>query len=153
MVPQPHVGESFRKTLNSPMHIYPATAVIRAQRGGILLILKILRGENGLLEVNDRPCVATHREWERTAPSKSLIAAKRNTRDVIEFHHPLERPSKNITLGTTRAAGVRLARTFIPCMQCSDARMRRHAVPKVLETVSAAVQEDRLFVEPYWPIP
>ena len=127
-------AKALAKTLDAPMRVYPAAAVTRPRHGGKSLTFKTLRRDNGLFEIKARRCAVIQREREKPAPAKSLVAARRNTRDIMEFHQLLGHPSEDITRGTARTVGLRLTGAWSPCVQCFEAIVRRYAVPKITES-------------------
>lgn len=80
--------------------------------------------DSGLFEIKVCQYVATRRERDQSVASKSLVATRRKTHDVLYFHHLLGHSNEGITGGTSSAAGVRLTETWAPCVQCSEARVR-----------------------------
>lgn len=120
--------------LDTRKPIYPVSAVNQPRRGRQSLIFKTFQRDNGLFEIKARRRVVSRKERERSTRSKSLVAMRRNTRQVADFHHLLGHSIVDITRGTAPATGVQLTRTQIPCVQCSEVRVRRYAIPKVTNT-------------------
>ena len=58
----------------------------------------------------------------------------------------LDHPSENITRGTARMSGVPLTGTQRPCVQCSESRVRRYAVPKSTESLTNE-RAERFFID------
>lgn len=77
---------------------------------------------------------ATQRERERSVPETFLVAARRGARDIMEVHQFLGHASEDITRGTAQIARVKLTGAWIPCVQCSEANVRRYAVPKTTDS-------------------
>ena len=66
--------------------------------------------------------------------ARSRVASRANPRRIMEFHKLLGNPSEEITRGTARISDVPLTGTWSPCVQCSESRLRRYAVPKLPES-------------------
>ena len=64
----------------------------------------------------------------------------------MESHRLLGHPSEEITRGTARMSGVPLTGTWRPCVQCSESRVRRYAVPKSTES-RANERAERFFID------
>lgn len=64
-------------------------------------------------------------------PVEVLGSSKTEYVRHMELHHLLGHPSEGITRGTARAVGVHLSGTWNPCVECSEARVRRYTVPKI----------------------
>ena len=125
--------EQLTTAFDAPMRVYPATATIRPRFGRKMLVFRSLRPEIGLLEIK------AHRRADMKEPltllttARSMVTARANPRQIMEFHRLLDHPSEEITRGTARMSGVSLTGTWSPCVQCSESRVRRYAVPKSTE--------------------
>ena len=84
------------RVFDEPMRIYPTVVAIRPRRGGKPLIFRPLRRENGLLEIRVRRINHTKIRTAKPSASSSLVRAKRNRRDIMEFHRVLGDPSREI---------------------------------------------------------
>lgn len=104
-------AKALAKTLDVPMRLHPAATVCQPRHGGKPLIVKILHRKNGMSEMKAPRCVATHWERKNPCPSRSLVAVRRNTRNIMEFRHLLGHSSEEIRCGTVRAPGVQLTET------------------------------------------
>ena len=134
------------QSFDAPMRFYPAAAVIRPRRGGKPLIFRPLRPEYGLLEIKVRRHVATYNKSQKKTDASSLVVARRGPRDIMEFHRTLGHPGEEITRQTARMAGIQLSGTWSPCVHCSEARVRRYAVPKSTDCRDER-RAGRLFVD------
>ena len=63
-----------------------------------------------------------------------MVTARANPGHIVEFHRLLGHPSEEITRGMARMSGVPLTGTWRPCVQRSETRVRRYAVPKSTES-------------------
>ena len=115
---------------DAPMRVYPAAATIRPRFGRKALVFRSLCPETGLLEIKARRRADIK---EPLTTARSMLTARANPRHMMEFHRLLGHPSEEITLGKVRMSGVSLTRTWSPCVQCSESRVRRYAVPKSTE--------------------
>ena len=115
------------------MRVYPAAEVIRPRGGGKPLSFRPLRHKNGLLEIRvgrlDRTKIRTAKP-----SASSLVAARRNRRNIMEFHRVLRHPSREITRETARMTGVQLSGTWSSCINCSEYKVRRYTVPMFAES-------------------
>ena len=68
---------------DEPMHVYPAATVIRPRCSGKPLISRLLRRENGLLEIRVRRRNHTKSRIAKPLASSSLEAEKCNRRDIV----------------------------------------------------------------------
>ena len=127
-------AKALAKMLDAPMRVYPAAAVIQPRHGGKSLVFRTLRPGNGLFEIKARRCAIAQQTQESPALSKSLVAGRRPKRDIMEFHRLLGHPGEDITRETARTTDVQLTGTWAPCVQCSEARVRRYAVPKTTDS-------------------
>lgn len=92
-------AKALAKTLDALMRIYPAAALTSARPSDKSLLSQTLPRDNSTLEIKARRFVATRKEWERPAPWKSLVAARRKTRVTMEFHHPSDTPVRISSAG------------------------------------------------------
>ena len=111
------------RVFDDPRRVYRAAAFLRPRRGGKPLIFSSFRRENGLLEIRVRRLDHTKTRTAKPSASTSLVAAKHNRRDIMEFQRVLGHPSREITRETARMAGVQLSRTWSPCIHCSESRV------------------------------
>ena len=64
----------------------------------------------------------------------------------MEFHRLLGHPNEEITRGTARVSGVPLTGTWSSCVQCSESRVRRYALPKSTESRTYE-RAERFFID------
>ena len=67
-------------------------------------------------------------------------------RHIMEFERLLGHASEEITRGTQRMSGVPLTKTWSSCVQCSESRVRRYAVPKSTESRTNE-RAERFFID------
>ena len=78
--------------------------------------------------------------------ARPMVTARANPRHIMELNRLLGHPSKEITRGTARMSGVPLTGTWSPCVQCSESRVRRYAVPKSTESRTNE-RAERFFID------
>ena len=64
----------------------------------------------------------------------------------MEFQRLLGHASEEIARRTQRMSGVPLTETWSPCVQCSESRVRRYAVPKSIESRTNE-RAERFFID------
>ena len=107
-------------TLDAPMRVYPAAAIIRPRSGRKMLVFRSLRSETGILKIK------AHRRAdmkEPLTPVRSMVTARANPRHIMEFNRLHGDSSEEITRGMARISSVPLTGTRSPCVQCSESRV------------------------------
>ena len=102
--------------------------------------------ENGLLEIRVRRRDHMKTRTAKPSASPSLVMAKRNRRDYMEFHRVLGHPSREITRETARMAGLQSSGAWSPCIHFSESRVRRYTLPKFIESRAERCTE-RIFID------
>ena len=131
---------------DAPMRVYPAAATIRPRFGRKTLGFRSLRPETGLLEIKARRRADMKEPLTPLTTARTMVTARANPRHIMEFHRLLGHPSEEITRGTARMSGVPLTGTWSPCVQCSEPRVRRYAVPKSTESRTNK-RAERFFID------
>ena len=75
-----------------------------------------------------------------------MVTARANLGHIMEVHRLLGDPSEEISRRTARMSGVPLTGTCSPCMQCSESRVRRYAVPNSTES-RANERAEQFFID------
>ena len=119
---------------DAPMRVYPTAATIRPRFDRKTLVFRSLRPETGLLEIKARRRADMKKPLTPLTTGRAIVTARANLRHIMEFHRLLGDPSEEITRGTARMSGVPVTGTWSPCVQCSESRVRRYAVPKLTES-------------------
>ena len=131
---------------DAPMRVYPAAATIRPSFGRKTLVFHSPRPETGLLEIKTRRRADMKEPLTPITAARSMATARANPRHIMEFHRLLDHPSEEIARGTARMSSVPLKGTWSPCLQCSESRVRRYAVPKSTENRTNK-RAERFFVD------
>ena len=131
---------------DAPMRVYPAAATIRPCFGRKMLVFRSLRPETGLLEIKACRRIDTEEPLTPLTTAPSMVTVRANPRHIMEFHRLLGHPSEEITRGTARVSSAPLTGTWRPCVQCSESRVRRDAVPKSTES-RANERAERFFID------
>ena len=116
------------------MRVYPAATTIRPRIGRKTLVFRSLRPETDLLKITARRRADMKEPQTPLTTARSMVTARANPRHIMEFHGLLAPPSEEITRGTSHMSDVLLTGTWSPCVQCSESRVRRYAVPKSTES-------------------
>ena len=122
------------KAFDAPMRVYPAAATIRPRFGGKTDVFRSLRPEAGLSEIKARRRADMKEPLTPLTTARSMVTAKPNPRHIREVHRLLGHPSEEITRETARTSGAPLTVAWSTCVQCSESRVRRYAVPKSTES-------------------
>ena len=109
------------------MSVYPAAATIRPRFDRRTLVFRSLRPETSL-EIKARRRAVMKEPQMPLTTARSMVTTRANLRHIMEFHRLLGHPSEKITRGTARMSDVPL------CVQCSESRVRRYAVPKLTKS-------------------
>ena len=134
---------------DAPMRVNLAAAIIRPRFGRRMLLFRSLRPETGLFKIKARRHADIKEPQTPLTIARSMVTARANPRHIMEFHRLLGHPSEEITRitrGTAHMSGVPLTRTWSPCVQCSESRARRYAVPKSTESRTNG-RAERFFID------
>ena len=131
---------------DAQMRVYPAAATFRSHFGRKTLIFRSLRPETGVLEIKARRRADMKEPQASLKTARWMVTARANPRHIMEFHRLLGHPSEEVTRETARMSGVPLTGTWSPCVQCSEFRGQRYAVPKSAESRTNE-RAERLFID------
>ena len=130
---------------DAPMRVYLAAATIRPRFSRETLVFRSLLPEPGLLETKAHLRADMEEPPTPLTTARSMVTARANPCHIMEFYRLFGHPSEEIPRGTALMSGVPLTGTWRSCVQCSESRVRRYAVPKSTES-HAIERVERFFI-------
>ena len=127
------------------MPVYLAATTIRPRFARKTLGFRSLHPETGLLEIKARRRADIKKLLTPLSIAPSMVTTRASLRHIMEFYRLLGQPSEEITRGTVRMSGVPLTGMWGPCVECSESRVRRYAVPKSTESTNEGAE--RFFID------